>query len=556
MAERNQNYKEHIQKLLSNYVGGWDIFKKAADWDSPIEKKPEAEGKPGLPDSWLELADKVIGIIAHEKYGLDTYSNVIEIVDADRMLDMMVHAEPHGYDHWSFGLQRAEMEKGYQQGKSGLAYEMILNTNPAVAYCMEANTKVLQMLVVAHASYGHNDFFKNNYLFREFTRADQILGDLERHRLFIKECEERYGEKEVEQLLDACHALQLHSVSKYKIPPKRTPEQEEQRRHKIEEARQRAVDDVMDWTTGPAAKKDFDKANDDDEGAIPPDLADNLLRYMAEYAPHLQPWQREIMKCQADRIQYFYPQMQTKAINEGWASFMHYNLMYDLYDLGLIDDGMVQDFLHSHVGVLFQPDFDDPRYSGINPYWLTFNIFQDIRRMCENPTDEDREWFPAMAGNPDWIEAVKYARANFKDESFILQYLSPKVIRDKRLFAWKHEDRKNTVEVTAIHNEAGYRKVRETLSASYDMGLKFPQIDIVKYDYRGKRSLTLRHKIYNDQPLDEKHANEVLKHMYRYWQHPVIIESVNEEGKAVSKLGCPALPPEKIDKKNLPVIRR
>ena len=132
--------------------------------------------------------------------------------------------------------------------------------------------------------------------------------------------------------------------------------------------------------------------------------------------------------------QYFYPQRQTQVMNEGWATFWHYTLMNDLYDEGLVTEGFMMEFLQSHTSVVFQPGFDSPYYSGINPYALGFAMYTDIRRMCEHPTEEDRRWFPDIAGS-DWLSTLKFAMSSFKDESFILQYLSPKVIRDLKLFS-------------------------------------------------------------------------------------------------------------------------
>ena len=121
--------------------------------------------------------------------------------------------------------------------------------------------------------------------------------------------------------------------------------------------------------------------------------------------------------------QYFYPQRQTKVMNEGCATFVHYTIMNRLYDRGLITEGAMLEFLHSHANVVFQPDFDDPRYGGINPYALGFAMMQDIQRICVAPTDEDRDWFPDIAGSGDWRAVLRDAWANYRDESFVRQFL-------------------------------------------------------------------------------------------------------------------------------------
>lgn len=121
-------------------------------------------------------------------------------------------------------------------------------------------------------------------------------------------------------------------------------------------------------------------------------------------------------------------------MNEGWATFWHYTILNTLYDKGLVTDGFMMEFLQSHSAVIYQPPYDNPWFSGINPYTLGFNMFIDLRRICEHPTDEDKKWFPDIAGS-DWLETLHFAMHNFKDESFILQFLSPKVMRDMKFFS-------------------------------------------------------------------------------------------------------------------------
>ncbi|GAM68813.1 spoVR-like protein [Vibrio sp. JCM 19236] len=164
-------------------------------------------------------------------------------------------------------------------------------------------------------------------------------------------------------------------------------------------------------------------------------------------------------------------------------------------------------------------------------------MFQDIRRICEEPTEEDKEWFPELAGS-DWLEAVHFAMQNFKDESFISQYLSPKLIRDFKLFAIKDDDRKNYVEINAIHDEMGYRQIREALAAQYNLSNLEPNIQVWNVDVRGDRSLTLQHVPHQRIPL-AKSYEDVLKHLYRLWGFDVILEEVKESGRRDILATCP-----------------
>src|SRR5205807_1309811 len=128
---------------------------------------------------------------------------------------------------------------------------------------------------------------------------------------------------------------------------------------------------------------------------------ESLLYFIEKRAPRLEDWQRELIRIVRNVSQYFYPQKQLQMMNEGCATFVHYEIMNRLHDKGLITEGSMLEFLHSHSSVVFQPGFDDPRFSGLNPYALGFAMMSDIKRICEDPTDEDREFFPEIAGGGD-----------------------------------------------------------------------------------------------------------------------------------------------------------
>ncbi|MEY6431593.1 SpoVR family protein [Thioalkalicoccus limnaeus] len=473
----------------------------------------------------LERFDREIGRVAHEVYGLDTYANQIEVIASEQMIDAYSSVGlPINYHHWSFGKQFVATEQTYRRGQMGLAYEIVINSDPCIAYLMEENTLPMQALVMAHACYGHNSFFKGNYLFRTWTSADAIIDYLVFARAYIAQCEERYGQEEVELLLDSCHALMNHGVDRYKRPSPLSAAEEQRRQQERETYLQAQINDL--WRTLPrAVGEDAVEV----EERWPEEPQENILYFIEKNAPLLEPWQREILRIVRKVSQYFYPQRQTQVMNEGWATFWHYTLLNHLYDEGLVGDGFMMEFLQSHTGVVFQPPFDAPYYSGINPYALGFAMMRDLRRICEEPTAEDRYWFPEIAGR-EWLKVLDFAMRNFKDESFIAQFLSPKVMRDLRLFAVNDDDREETLEITAIHEEAGYRALRQALADQYNLGSREPNIQVFNVDRRGDRSLTLRHFRYNRRPLAEN-AEEMLRHMRRLWGFEVRLESVDEQGR-------------------------
>ena len=214
-------------------------------------------------------------------------------------------------------------------------------------------------------------------------------------------------------------------------------------------------------------------------------------------------------------------------MNEGCACFVHYYIMNRLYDKGLIDDGIMLEFIDYHTRVVSQPGFDQPGFSGINPYALGFAIMQDIQRICENPTDEDREWFPDIAGSNKAMDILKDAWANYRDESFILQFLSPKVMRDFRLFEITDNSKHPYLEVNAIHNKRGYKNIRTALAGQYAIGNIDLDIQVTHVDLNGDRTLTLTHTRHNNIPIAKGEAYMVLEHIKGLWGYDVRLLSID-----------------------------
>jgi spore cortex formation protein SpoVR/YcgB (stage V sporulation) len=490
---------------------------------------PKRKNKPiSTQSDWtfdlIERYDKEIGRVAAH-YQLDCYPHILEIINAEQMMDAYASVGmPVNYHHWSFGKHFLATESGYRRGQMGLAYEIVINSDPCIAYLMEENTMMMQGLVIAHAAYGHNSFFKGNYLFRTWTSADSIIDYMIFARNYIGECEERYGEDEVERLLDSCHALMNIGVDRYKRPPRLSLRKEKERQREREEYLQSQVNRL--WRTLPAHEAgDKDAA---EPKRFPREPEENLLYFIEKNAPLLEPWQREVVRIVRKIGQYFLPQRQTQLMNEGWASFWHYTLLNHLYDEGLLSDGFMIEFLQSHTNVLYQPAYNSPHYSGINPYALGFAMWRDLRRICTDPTNEDREWFPDLIGS-DWRETIDFAMHNFKDESFIAQYLSPRLMREFRMFAVVDDDRHASILVDAIHDDQGYRTLRQRLSDQYNLGSREPNIQVWHVDFQGDRSLTLRHFHQQRRPLGET-RDQMLSHVASLWGFPVRLEEQDEHG--------------------------
>jgi spore cortex formation protein SpoVR/YcgB (stage V sporulation) len=470
---------------------------------------------------------RAIEDIALNDLKLDVYPNQIEIISSEQMLDAYSSlAMPLMYNHWSFGKLFAREEALYRMGYSALAYEIVINSSPCISYLLEENTMTMQALVMAHAAFGHNHFFKNNYLFRQWTNAESILDYLAFAKKYIAACEERHGRDEVEATLDSAHALMDQGVFRYRRPPKPSKDRVLEKRRRRAQYDEEAYNEL--WRTLPAGVEPPGAppvVDPEDEFSGEMKLPEeNLLYFIEKNSPSLRAWQRETLRIVRNLSQYFYPQRQLKVMNEGCATFVHYTIMNTLFDRGLITEGSWMEFMHSHTSVVFQPEFNDRRYSGFNPYALGYGMMADIRRICEEPTAEDRDWFPEFAGNGDWVGTLKSAWANYRDESFIEQFLSPKLMRDFRLFALYDKADEGAYKVSAIHNESGYRSVRSKLARQYDAGMADPNIQVVGADLKGDRTLQLAHVMNRGVPLHNQTKELVLAHVERLWGHDVKLE--------------------------------
>lgn len=475
---------------------------------------------------------KEIEKIAYEELELEglVYPNQLEIITAEQMIDAYASIGlPVNYNHWSFGKDFLRTSKSYERGHQGLAYEIVINTSPCISYLMEENSMMMQALVIAHAAFGHNAVFKNNECFKQWTNAGSIVDYMIFARDYIRQCEERYGPEEVERVLDAAHALAPHGVDKFKRKhkPKLSEEARLQKLIEREDAQQREKDIILQKTS-------FRDHELDHEEETPGEVEEeeNLLYFIMKKSPTLEQWKREILRIVYKVNQYFYPQGQTQNLNEGFASFTHYYIMTRLEEKGILSPDAYLAFLDSHAGVLYQPAYNSRHYSGgLNPYALGFAILMDVKRICENPTDEDREWFPFLIGQR-WQDAVKTAVFEHRDDGFIQQYLSPKVIRDLKLFTVsvrENEVHDRSAIVSEIHDEVGYKELRRTLAKSYERVNRVPQIRVVGADLEGDRTLYIEYESYMGRKLDRHTAEMVAEYIDELWGYPVEIDDGEPE---------------------------
>jgi stage V sporulation protein R len=434
-----------------------------------------------------------------EKTRLDCYPQEFELCDHTQMLAYMAYSGmPSHYPHWSYGKAYEKLKTLYDHGVSGMPYEMVINSNPALAYLMRDNSLLLQILTIAHV-YGHNDFFKNNFTFRT-TRAEFTTSTFKAHADRVR----RYvdmpsiGVDRVEAVLDAAHALSLQCRRNLAI--KKLSEQEERER-------------LIDAST--PASDPFHRIHrrvdlpEPDLRHTPPSPDEDLLLFIRDHNPFLQGWEQDLLTIVHEQAQYFIPQIETKIMNEGWASFWHKRLLETLQ----LPQELHLEFLVRHNQVC------RPIPGSLNPYHLGLKLWEEIERIGNDPTPEERERIgPGKTG----IDLLFETREVDRDVSFLRRWLSERLMRELDIFRYEHKG--DDLVVSDVADDDGWRQVKETLLKSVGMG-GVPVIRVEDADFGGARTLLLGHQ-HDGRDLQLEQAEKTLAYVHRLWGHEVVIDTM------------------------------
>jgi stage V sporulation protein R len=421
-----------------------------------------------------------------EGYGLDCYPQEFEVCDHHEMLAYMAYSGmPSHYPHWSYGKSFEKLKTLYDHGVSGLPYEMVINSNPAIAYLMRDNSLLLQILTIAHV-YGHNDFFKNNFTFRS-TRAEYTISSFKSHAQRVRAYHEdpSIGLDRVELILDAAHALALQCRRNLAV-------------QKLSEAdAKRAALDAAEPRPDP-----FRQIHRPQE-YVEPDLRktplvpdEDLLLFIRDHNPYLAEWEKDLLTIAHEDARYFIPQVETKIMNEGWASYWHKRIL-DSLDL---EPDLSLEFIVRHNQVV------RPHEGGLNPYHIGLRVWEDIHRR-------------AGADGDDAIFAVREAD---RDTSFLRRHLTEELIRELDLFEYQRKG--NEYVITEVADADGWREIRDTLIGNVGMST-VPVIRVIDGDSGGKRTLVLEH-VHDGRDLHPEYAERTLAFVYQLWQHEVALETV------------------------------
>jgi stage V sporulation protein R len=439
------------------------------------------------------------------KFGLDPFPTNFEIVPASVMYEVGSYALPGRYSHWTFGKAYHRMKTMYDFGLSKI-YEVVINTNPSYGFLLETNSPVQNKMVIAHVL-GHVDFFKNNVYFSKTNR--RMVESVSAHTRRIMEYEFKYGRKAVERFLDAVLAIEEHIDPNFFI--KRDISPEEERRRAETRPREGRYDDLWNLDRSRSELSSNSQGNNENSSDKPQAKErvpqKDVVLYVMNNSPSLTSWQRDLIGMVHEEMEYFVPQMQTKIMNEGWASYWHARIMREL-DL---DDQEHLEFAELHSGVV------SPQKGQLNPYYLGYKIYEDIERRWNNPSDEERNTF-GRKGN-EGREKIFEVREIDNDVSFLRNYLTEELCEELDLFVYELvEEEEWTI------SEKRWERVRDQLVANMT-NFGFPYLQVEDGDYNGNRELYLKHS-YEGTELDLRYARKALEHVYTMWGRAVHLETM------------------------------
>ena len=433
------------------------------------------------------------------EFGLDCFPQEFEICGHTGMLGYMAYnGMPSHYPHWSYGKAYEKLKTLYDHGVSGLPYEMVINSNPSIAYLMRDNTLLLQILTIAHV-YGHNDFAKNNFTFKS-TRAELTVETFKAHALRVRRYVEdpSIGIERVERILDAAHALNFQCRRNLAMRKLNRSEQVQ----RAYEAAQPRLDPFQRIHRRP-------QVSEPDIHKVPLEPDEDLLLFIRDHNPYLADWEKDLLTIVDEEAKFFMAMMETKIMNEGWASYWHQHILESLN----LPQGLHLEFIVRHNQVV------RPIPGQINPYHLGLKIWQDIYRRWSDPTPEEikRDGKPTMPAADKLFEVRRAER----DTSFLRRYLTEDLMREMDIF--EYETRGEELVISKVADDEGWKQVKETLIKNVGMN-SIPVIKVEDSDFGQNRTLYLTHH-HDGRDLHLEYAEKTMQYLQRLWGREVVMET-------------------------------
>jgi len=437
----------------------------------------------------LEYWNERIEKLARDS-GLDYYNQEFEIINYEDMIGYESYVGmPSHYPHWSYGKSYERIKTLHKYNLTGLPYEMVINSDPCIAYLMRDNSLLIQVLTIAHV-YAHNDFFKNNRLFKIGTKAEYTVEMFKNHANRIRDyiSDPSIGYARVEKILNAAHAVKLQTERVVEFQ-NRLEEKEKPKFAIMENKKEFPYLERYSQNKS----EGMTKVENPEEILVKPE--EDLLKFIAKKG-RLQDWEKDILSIVREEAQYFIPQIETKIMNEGWASFWHYNLLNKLE----LPQNMHLEFLRKHNEVI------RPLKSSINPYYIGFKLFEDLY-------------------NKFGPEKIFEIRQTERDQSFIRRYLTEELCSEMNLFEFITAG--NDYIVSEVSDENGWKIVRDTLCNTVGIG-SIPAISVRDW-YQKDNTLVLKHE-FDGRELELSYTYETLKHIVDLWNGKVLL-TTQLEGK-------------------------
>jgi stage V sporulation protein R len=426
---------------------------------------------------------------------------IFDLVSADVLYEIAAYGLPTRFSHWTHGAEYYKMKTVYDHNLSRI-YELVVNTNPVHAYLLTSNSLVAQKLVIAHVM-GHAQFFQRNIWYKDTNRHMDITARA--HAETVTKIEDEHGLEAVEEVLDAALSIGLH------VDPSGFPRKQEE--HKCEcNHHTSEYDDV--W--GINAKHVCVGACKKKERHIPIEPERDILRFLIEYSPMLEDWQKVLLSIVRDEWLYFYANMFTKTMSEGLACWTHERILENAH---LTPDEHIE-FRNMHAGVIANTN----RY-GINPYGLGYQIWRDIERRWDEG-EEYQTWYGTSKAcdKGRGLAKIMEVAAEHRDSTFIRTFLTEQLVKDNDLYRYKYDGSKEHGKWVVQPSE--WEQVRDALADEMG-GLGIPSILVVDGDYKKQRQLYLKHDYQSDaRPLDVDYASRTLRYIYKLWGRPIYLETV------------------------------
>lgn len=456
-------------------------------------------------------------------FGLDFYPMRYEICPADIIYTFGAYGMPTRFHHWSFGKTFNKMKMQYDFGLSKI-YELVINSNPCYAFLLEGNSLIQNKLIVAHVL-AHCDFFKNNIRFSNTNRSmvESMSSTAER----VSNYELQYGTQAIESFIDAVLAIQEH-VDPQLIRPHKLDKKQymDMKSRELKDSPVQKKPGRYDDLWGLDVSTQSTKGSSRNTGVnqpFPPEPEKDLVWFIQEFSTVLEDWQRDIMSMLRDEMLYFWPQLETKIMNEGWASYWHQRIIRELdltteetFEFAKLNSSVVQ-----------------PSRSSLNPYYLGLKIFEDIERRWDKPSKIEQEKLGRETGQGR--AKIFEVREFDSDQSFLRNYLSKELTNDLDLYIFEKKGPEWKI------TDKSWENIRDQLVTSRTNG-GFPYLVVTDGDYQRTGEMYLKHQ-YEGMELDLKYLERTLPYVYTLWGKPVHLETKVEDknvlftydGKKVSR---------------------